>query len=242
MSGPACIEQYLQQHGFESFHPKAVLFDMDGVLFDSMPFHAVSWHEAMAQCGLSMQPEDAYKYEGMRGTETIMLLARQQWGRELTEEEAARFYRLKTEFFAQCPPAQKMEGVEQLMRKMRDCGLTISVVTGSGQHTLLDRLEEAFGGLIDRDKIVTAFDVKQGKPSPEPYLAGLRKCHVQPWEAMVVENAPLGVRAAVGAKIFTVAVNTGPLPNQMLADEGANLIYGSMTAFNNDWNNLRRNF
>ena len=92
MDSPACIEQYLQQHGFEAFRPKAVLFDMDGVLFDSMPLHAVSWHKAMAQCGLDMQPQDAYKYEGMRGTETIRLLARQQWGRELTEEEAADFY------------------------------------------------------------------------------------------------------------------------------------------------------
>ena len=126
--------------------------------------------------------------------------------------------------------------------KMKDSGLTISIVTGSGQHSLLDRLEEAFTDLIDRDKIVTAFDVKQGKPSPEPYLAGLRKCHVQPWEAIVVENAPLGVRAAVGARIFTVAVNTGPLPDKMLADEGANLIYSRMTAFNDDWNDFKRFF
>ena len=45
-----------------------------------------------------------------------------------------------------------------------------------------------------------------------------------PWEAIVVENAPLGVRAGVAANVFTVAVNTGPLPQKMLADEGANLI------------------
>lgn len=135
-----------------------------------------------------------------------------------------------------------MEGVEQLMHMMKDSGLTIGVVTGSGQHTLLDRLESAFPQLLDRDKIVTAFDVKKGKPSPEPYLAGLRKCQVQPCEAIVVENAPLGVRAAVAAGIFTVAVNTGPLPDAMLADEGASLVYDRMTAFRDEWNKLKRFF
>lgn len=236
------IRQYQKKHGLETFRPKAVLFDMDGVLFDSMPGHAVSWHESMQQCGLEMTPAEAYQYEGMRGTETIRLLARRQWGRELTESEAQRIYQAKVERFAQCPPAKKMEGVEQLMHMMKDSGLTIGVVTGSGQHTLLDRLESAFPQLLDRDKIVTAFDVKKGKPSPDPYLAGLRKCQVQPCEAIVVENAPLGVRAAVAAGIFTVAVNTGPLPDAMLADEGASLVYDRMTAFRDEWNKLKRFF
>ena len=61
---------------------------------------------------------------------------------------------------------------------------------------------------------------------------------MEPWEAIVVENAPLGVRAAVAASIFTVAVNTGPLPNEMLADEGANLIFDRMTDFDKVFPNL----
>ena len=51
---------------------------------------------------------------------------------------------------------------------------------------------------------------------------------LQPWEAIVVENAPLGIRAGVAARIFTIAVNTGPLPDQLLAESGANLIFKSM--------------
>ena len=77
--------------------------------------------------------------------------------------------------------------------------------------------------------IVTAFDVKHGKPNPEPYLIGMQKCGVEPWETMVVENAPLGVRAAVAARCFTIAVNTGPLPDEMLQKEGANLTFPRMT-------------
>ena len=76
--------------------------------------------------------------------------------------------------------------------------------------------------------MVTAFDVKYGKPDPEPYLIGLEKAGVQPWEAIVVENASLGVQAGVAARIFTVAVNTGPLPDRVLLDAGADYLLPDM--------------
>ena len=71
-----------------------------------------------------------------------------------------------------------------------------------------------------------------------PYLKGMEKAGVEPWEAIVVENAPLGVRAAVAAHIFTVAVNTGPLPNEMLSEEGANLVFSRMTEFDKNFEYL----
>lgn len=135
-----------------------------------------------------------------------------------------------------------MEGVEELMRKIKADGLKIVVVTGSGQRSLLDKLESEFNGLIHRDLIISSFDVKHGKPNPEPYLCGLKKAGVEPWEGIVVENAPLGVRAGVAANIFTVAVNTGPLPDKMLADEGANIIFDKMTSFRDSWEKLSENW
>ena len=83
--------------------------------------------------------------------------------------------------------------------------------------------------------MVTAFDVKYGKPNPEPYLMGLQKAGVKPNEAIVVENAPLGVRAGVAAGIFTVALNTGPLHDEALTSEGANLLFPSMNDFEANW-------
>ena len=232
------INQYIEKHGLEAFKPKAVLFDMDGVLYDSMPNHARSWHSSMAECGIDMAPEEAYKYECMRGVETIKLLARRQWGRELTDDEAAAMYEKKAEAFRACPKAEKMDGVEELMRKIKADGLKIVVVTGSGQRSLLKRLEEEFSGLVNANLIVTSFDVEHGKPDPEPYLRGLEKAGIKPGEGIVVENAPLGVRAAVAAGIFTIAVNTGPLPDKELADEGANLVFPKMTALRDAWETL----
>jgi len=229
------IKIYLEKHGFEAFEPKAVLFDMDGVIYDSMPNHAVSWHKAMTSYGLDMKPEDAYKYEGMRGVETIKLLAHEQWHKELSDEEASEMYSEKSRLFSLCPKAKKMRGVEELMEKIKASGLKIVVVTGSGQRTLLDKLVDDFHGLISKDLMITSFDVTHGKPDPEPYLCGMQKAGINPWEGIVVENAPLGIRAAVAANIFTVAVNTGPLPDKMLSDEGANVIFPDMPSFRDEW-------
>ena len=235
------IQRYLEKHGFGQFCPKAVLFDMDGVIYDSMPNHSVSWHDSMASFGLDMPYEGAYKYEGMRGVETIKLLAREQWPRELSDDEAQEMYAQKAKLFAQhCQqtPANIMPGIKELMRQIKAGGLKICVVTGSAQHALLDKLLIDFDGLLTEELIVTAFDVTHGKPNPEPYLMGMKKCGVEPWETIVVENAPLGVRAAVAARCFTIAVNTGPLPDEMLTAECANLVFSSMVALSERWKQL----
>ena len=232
------IDNYLRKTGFKEFTPKAALFDMDGVLYNSMPNHAYSWHTSMASFGIEMSEADAYAHEGMRGVETIKKIVKEQRGIEISDEESQRMYDEKSRIFSTRPQAEVMEGVIELQRKMKADGLKIVVVTGSGQHSLLEKLAHDFKGRMEPGMIVSSFDVKRGKPNPEPYIKGLMKAGVKPWEAVVVENAPLGVRAAQAAEIFTVAVNTGPLPDSMLADEGADLIFSRMTDFRDKWENL----
>lgn len=232
------IARYLKKSGHETFRPKAVLFDMDGVLFDSMPFHARSWAQVCTEFGLDMTAEEAYMHEGRTGKATINLLMQRQWGREATEEEVARIYAEKCRLFNACPEAPKMPGAEALLKQVKAAGLTIAVVTGSGQQSLLNRLSTHYPGYFSAELVVSSADVKHGKPHPEPYLMGLRRAGVEPWEALVVENAPLGVQAAVAAGVFTVAVNTGPLPESALLGEGANLLFPSMTAFAEGWNDF----
>ena len=233
------IQSYLNKYGFEHLRLKAVLFDMDGVLFDSMPLHAKSWSGAVCKYHLEMTPEEAYEHEGRTGKSTINILTRRCWGREATNEEVKEIYKTKTALFNSFPEAAKMKGAEELLEQVRQDGFQIVLVTGSGQRTLLNRLERNYKGFFRTDLMVTSFDVKHGKPSPEPYLMDLRKAGIQPWEAVVIENAPLGVRSAVAAKIFTIAVNTDPLPNSKLTDEGSNVLFRSMEALSEGWMKLR---
>lgn len=208
---------------------KCVLFDMDGVLYNSMPNHAVAWVRALKEFGIGFTPEDSYATEGARGVDTIRLYAKRQLGKDLTEEQAQKIYDVKTQYFHELPTAEIFDGVKDLMRKIKAEGLQICVVTGSGQRPLFQRLVDDFGEFIDNEHIVTAYDVKRGKPNPDPYLMGLKKCgNVKPSEGIVIENAPLGIRAGVAAGCFTIAVNSGPLPDSELLAEHPNLLFKSI--------------
>jgi HAD superfamily hydrolase (TIGR01509 family) len=215
---------------------------MDGVLYNSMPYHASAWHRAMAQFGYDLPEEEVYMHEGRTGTSTVNLVSRRQHGIEVSDERVEEIYKVKSKFFNEFPPAEPMPGALSLLRQLKEQGLKILIVTGSGQRSLLDKLNVDYPGIFRRELMVTAFDVKHGKPDPEPYLMGMQKGELNPDECIVVENAPLGVRAAKAAGIFTIAVNTGPLPDHVLLDEGADFLFPSMQALSDGWQQLSASF
>lgn len=237
------VERFLVQKGYERMALKAAMFDMDGVLFDSMRNHAKCWHKTMAHFGLDLPEWEAYMHEGRTGAGTINLVAVRQRGCEATEEEIERIYQYKSDLFNQCPKAVRMPGAYELLLKVKESGVMPMVVTGSGQKTLLERLNRNFPDIFRPELMVTAFDVKYGKPNPEPYLMGMEKAKkmldgLVPNNFIVVENAPLGVEAGVAAGVFTIAVNTGPLPDEALLSQGANLLFHSMQEFCDEWENV----
>ena len=224
------IKEYLRIKQYRSFSLKAVIFDMDGVLYDSMPAHDKSWRETMDELNLQHIPYEFYLQEGRIGKSTIDAVFKRNLNRNSTEEEEQKIYARKSELFQQYNSGATMPGAKEVLNYVKEKGLTPVLVTGSGQPSLLDRLDHHFPGIFTPATMVTAFDVVHGKPHPEPFLMGLQKGgNLQPNQAIVIENAPLGIEAAVGAGIFTIAVNTGPLPDSVLRDAGASLVYDSMT-------------
>lgn len=234
------IQNYLKEKGYSKINLKAVLFDMDGVLFDSMKNHAKAWNKAMSMYGMNLSEEEAYMHEGRTGASTINIVCMRERGCNADEEEIKKIYQTKSDIFNTLPKAEPMPGAYTLLRNIKESRLQPVLVTGSGQLSLIDNLNHHFPGIFQKEFMVTAFDVKYGKPNPEPYLMGLKKAGIAPNEAVVVENAPLGVKAGVAAGIFTIAVNTGPLPDSALLDEGANLLFGSMQELSEKWDNLRK--
>jgi HAD superfamily hydrolase (TIGR01509 family) len=211
---------------------------MDGVLYDSMPNHSMAWSQAMERFGMHMTPHDVYLNEGATGHDTVVRISLRDRGYEASEQEIDDIYGYKAQLFRSMPEARVMPGSQEVLRKAKALGLKILIVTGSGQKNLIERVQRDYEGYFTRDRMVTAFEVKRGKPYPDPYLKGLQIAGVPAGEAVVVENAPLGIRAAVAAGIDTIAVNTGPLEDEILLAEKPVLLLHSMQELADNLENL----
>ncbi len=207
---------------------KAIFFDMDGVLYDSMPAHEYSWIETFRAESIVFEPQDAYLNEGRTGRGTINLVFQKNFQRDATEEEINRIYDRKTEFIKKYGLPPIMPYMRELVFFLRDRGVDCYVVTGSKQPILMERLKNDYN--FERDHIVCGNDVKFGKPDPEPYLIALGRTKLRIEECAVVENAPLGVRSAKAAKLYCYAVNTGKLEDKFLTNEGCDILFNRTEA------------
>lgn len=233
------LQDYLAKNSYTNFDIKAVLFDMDGVLYDSMKWHAKSWHEVFSELNIPCTPEEFYLHEGRTGHNTINIVIKRTFGRDATQEEKETIYNKKSDLFIKYNEGATIAYAKEVVEAVKKRGLKCIVVTGSGQYSLLNKLAESFPDTFDENKMVTAHNVTKGKPHPEPYLMGLERAgNLKPNQAIVIENAPMGAEAGAAAKIFTVAVNTGPLDEQILLDSGANTLYPSMENFYKDIDSL----
>lgn len=230
------IGKFLKEKGYPGLRLRAMLFDMDGVLFDSMKNHTLAWFRTMQALGIDCTREEFYLYEGCTGAATINLLFRRTFGRDATPQEIERIYAEKSRHFNELPEALPMPGAKELLQKVVNQGISPVLVTGSGQRSLLERLNREYPGIFKPEYMVTAFDVENGKPHPEPYWKGLEKAGVKPFEAIVVENAPMGVKSGVAAGVFTIAVNTGPIPETLLHKAKASIVLSDLNSLLDVWN------
>ena len=213
--------------------PKLVLLDMDGVLVDSMPIHDYAWRTAADKYKLRYDAGEFFRAEGMKGRDTIILLYRKTFDEEPTEDFIEEVYTYKTHLFEerQADLLRPIPHVRELILYLKGVReIDLGVVTGSTTANALSRIGTYFEGLFTEEQLITADKVEKGKPDPEPYLRGMSLTGHSAGETLVVENAPLGVRSAVAAGAFTVAVATGPIPEEILRHEGANLIFPNMRA------------
>lgn len=223
---------------------KGWFFDMDGVLFDSMPNHAAAWEIVMQRHNLQFTVRDCYINEGRTGQDVISEALEKNGITDASEEQIWSIYKEKTDMFHSLGGALPMQGMAEVLHEISS-GVngnnadsiergSIWVVTGSGQMSLLDHLNEVFPSrsssdtYFDRQRMITAYDVVHGKPDPEPYLKAWERSGLRKDECVVVENAPLGVRAGKAAGLFVIAVNTGVLTRKDLWQAGADIVLDNM--------------
>ena len=191
---------------------KAVLFDMDGVIIDSMPYHFISWFETLKEYNITISPFDIYEKEG----EKCEVCVKRFFKRDKIKCDAkiiAEVLKLRDKLYKKYFKVHLFANIEQLLIKLKNKGFLLAIVTGSTRQKVVSMLPKKI--LSKFNVIVSADMIKKGKPYPDSYLTAAKKLRVKPKECIVVENAPYGIKAAKSAKMFCIAVTTS-LPKQYL--------------------------
>ena len=184
---------------------EAVIFDLDGVLVNSMPTHVKAWQAAFKTiASVNVTDREIYLLEGMRGMELIMKIFEQKGAGD--KSLAKEIQEEKNRIFRSIRVSNPFEGAAEMLE---DISCPKAVVSGSAKADVETILVEAFGKSRFAT-IITADDVKVGKPDPTAFLEASKRIGTSPQTTVVIENAPLGALAAekAGMECYIVLNNT----------------------------------
>ena len=171
---------------------KALIFDMDGVLVDSMPFHAAAWKKAFLDMGMEIQDEDIYAIEGSNPRNGLPLLIK----KARKEPEAFDFETITAIYrheFKRIFELKAFNGMKECLELLKSRFL-LSVVSGSDRIIVNGIINQLFPDIFDT--VISGDDVVNSKPHPDPFLKAVELLNVGKKECVVIENAVLGVEAA----------------------------------------------
>jgi beta-phosphoglucomutase len=194
-----------------------VIFDLDGVLVDTGPFHKQSWYDLAAKEGFDMSDELFYSTFGMQNYKIIPILA----GRQVPAEEIERMSEWKEKRYREliADKLELMEGARMLLEDLKGNG-PFSVPKGlrrmnfllaigsSAPRANLDVVLERCNICGYFDVCVTGEDVRSSKPAPDTFLKAAEKLKLPPQRCVVVEDSVPGVQAGKAAGMAVVAITT----------------------------------
>ena len=190
---------------------RAVIFDMDGVLVDSMSYHAQAVNNIFDQIGVEMDQQDIFEREGERTIDIITFLLDKEAG-DASVYDVPNIVERYIREFNRIVELKVFDGLRECLVSMHD-KFQLAVVSGSDRPIVHDIIGKEFPDIFD--VLVTADDVERGKPHPEPYRKAVEMLGISKDECMVVENAPMGVEAAQKAGLCCVAVPTYLEPEKL---------------------------
>ena len=193
---------------------RAVFFDFDGTLIDSMPAHVSAWANILGEIGIHLEDTYFQMNEGEKAEDTISRLLGEN-GMSYTEEQLFALIEKKRRLYRTMAPMGLIPEARVMLDQLLSKGVALDIVTGSIRSNIEAVLSEDEMNLFRN--IVTPTEYRKGKPDPDPYLTALKLSGLLPGECAVLENAPLGIRSARAAGLTTVAITT-TLPPKFLSE------------------------
>lgn len=189
---------------------KAIIFDCDGTLVDSMPVHFVAWHETMSRYGIAFPEDRFYSLGGMPSDRIIQMLANEQG---ITLDAVSVANEKELAFLDRIDLLIPIEAVVEVVRQNR--GVKPIAVASGGFRAVIQRQLEQIAMHDWFDAVVTAEDTAKHKPEPDVFLEAARQLGTLPKHCIVFEDADLGIEAARRAGMNCIDVRSFFTPRRL---------------------------
>ncbi|MDK2826308.1 MAG: beta-phosphoglucomutase [Methanolobus sp.] len=184
---------------------EALIFDMDGVLIDSMHLHAMAWKTAFMEEGISIDERDIFALEGENDTGMVKRVLVINGNNSIDMETILTSVPARKHQLFDRNSVTLFDGADDILRQIKG-KFKLAVVSGSDRKIVEMMMEKYFPGIFD--VVVSGDDTENGKPAPDPYNKAVEMLGISKDNCIVVENAILGVESANNAGIFTVGLPT----------------------------------
>ncbi|MCS7279720.1 MAG: HAD family phosphatase [Thermodesulfobacteriaceae bacterium] len=191
-------------------------FDLDGVILNSMPYHAKAWIEVFSEFNLKFTEQEIYLYEGAIEFETVESLFKRKGLLKITPQDFEKILQIQKTLFKKKyaklvkPFPEVLEILENLKRE----GKKLALVTSSHKEILSEVLPKNIKNFFE--VIITGDRVAKRKPHPDPYLKAKEAFQAIDSESLAIENAPAGILSAKRAHLFCIGLTT-TLPKKYLS-------------------------
>ena len=146
---------------------KAVLFDMDGVIVDSMPYHFISWFETLKKYNVTVSPFDIYEKEGEKCEVCVERFFKRD-KIQCDNKVITEVLKLRDKLYKKYFKVHLFADIESVLNKLKEKGFLLAIVTGSNREKVKSMLPKKI--ISKFDVIIAADMIKRGKPHPDSYL------------------------------------------------------------------------
>jgi HAD superfamily hydrolase (TIGR01509 family) len=211
-------------------YPKAIVFDLDGTLIDSLPAHLHAYQElAMKEFGVQLSEEEILEHFGKKTIDIIEALFPHS-GKNvgLLAEKKQRLYRKSFALVKLIP------GTKRLLNKAKEKDIRCALGTSSSKKNVELTIKE-FG--LEFDVIIAGEDIKFGKPNPETFLLAAQRLNILSEDCFVIGDTIFDIMAAKRAGMVAIGVLTGNTTRTQMKEAKADFIFENLLEFM-DWARL----
>lgn len=181
---------------------RAVLFDFDGVLADTMQDNFLAWKKTFRTFGINIKEKDYFPLEGLQLRE----VAKSLFKKYQIDLNLEKIIKLKDKNYLENHSFSFYSEIPPLINQLKERGKLLAIVSAGTKNRIKKTVPEEF--LNQFNFVVSGDDTLRGKPFPDPYLVAMNNLNVKPNECIVIENAPLGIKSAKSAGAYCIALKT----------------------------------